>query len=122
MFWRVKESEIVSSVHSKNIIPANIVFGLSILARSTGSIMFMFTGVMFVKKTIARSDRFFKIFKYIFYTWCSLIIILLPIAMVTLWKPYVMHCETKLDRTDAVNKWCLVDIPNVYNYVQKIYW
>ena len=96
---------------------ANIIFGISILARSTGSLLFIFTAYTLVKKVFAKSDRFCKIFKYVFYFWCCIVIIVLPGAMVILWKPYVMHCETKLDRTDAVNKWCLEDLPNVYNYV-----
>lgn len=84
--------------------------------------MLGFTGIVFLKKIVARSDRFFKIFKYVFYTFTSIVIILLPLGMVLLWKPYEMHCETKLDRTDAVPKWCLDEIPNVYNYIQKVYW
>jgi len=112
----------VKSVQSKFILPATIVFGISILARSTGFLMIGFTGILFLKKIVSRSDRFFKIYKYIFYILCSIIIILLPLGVVLLWKPYVMHCESKLDRTDAVPLWCLDEMPNVYNYIQKVYW
>lgn len=122
MYWNVNYSDIVNTVRSKYIIPANIVFGISLLARSTGFLMLGLTGILFLKKIVAKSNRFFKIFKYIFYTWCAIIIVFLPFGMIIFWKPYEMHCETKLDRTDAVPKWCLDSIPNVYNYIQKVYW
>jgi len=117
MFWRVQPSDLASSVHSKYILPATIVFGISILARSTGFLMIGFTGILFLKKIVSKSDRFCKIYKYIFYTLCSIVIILLPLGVVLLWKPYIMHCETKLDRTDAIPPWCLESMPNVYNYI-----
>lgn len=117
MHWKVQPTNLVASIKSKYVMPATILFGISILARSTGFLMIGFTGIIFLKKTVARSDRFFKIFKYIFYSFTSIVIILLPLGMVLLWKPYEMHCETKLDRTDAVPKWCLDEIPNVYNYI-----
>ena len=92
------------------------------LARSTGVIFIGVVGLVFLKKLVERSNRFFKIFKYVFYSFCSIIIVFLPLGMIVLWKPYVMHCETKLDRTDAIPKWCLDELPNVYNYIQKVYW
>ena len=58
-------------------------------------------GVM-IKKLIANSDRFFKIFKYIFYAVWITMVFALPYSVVIYWKPFIMHCETKLDRTDAV--------------------
>lgn len=94
-----------------------MVFGVSVLARSTGVIFIGVVGLVYLKKLVARSNRFFKIFKYVFYTFCSIIIVFLPLGMIVLWKPYVMHCETKLDRTDAIPKWCLDELPNVYNYI-----
>jgi hypothetical protein len=70
-----------------------------------------------VKKIIYRSDRFWKIFKYVFYTTWLVIIYALSYAMVTYWKPYIMHCETKLDRTDAVPDWCFEKMPNIFTHI-----
>ena len=70
-----------------------------------------------VKKLISKSDMFCKIFKYIFYTIWIVIIFALSYAMVTYWKPYTMHCETKLDRTDAVPSWCFEKLPNIFTYI-----
>ena len=79
--------------------------------------MLVFSGMVYVKKIVARSDRFFKILKYVFYSFCLVVIYFLPFTMTVLWKPYIMHCETKLDRTDAVNKWCFDEFPQVFNYI-----
>jgi hypothetical protein len=42
--------------------------------------------------------------------------------MVAYWKPYIMHCETKLDRTDAVPSWCFTQFPDIFGYIQRVYW
>jgi len=47
---------------------------------------------------------------------------LLPLAVVIFWKPYMIHCDTKLDRTDQVPAWCLDAMPNVYSFIQFTYW
>lgn len=122
MYRNVDPTNIIKTVQSNNIIPATLIFGVSILARSTGLIMFGFTLTLFLKKIVERSDRFCKTFKYVFYIFTSMLVIALPLGMVLIWKPYEMHCETKLDRTNAVPQWCLDEIPNVYNYIQKVYW
>ena len=122
MYWKVNPSDVVHSVRSKYIIPANFIFGVNVLCRAQGLLMLGFSGMIMLKKIISNSDRFCKTFKYIFYTIWLIIIYALSFSMVTYWKPYVMHCETKLDRTDAVPLWCFDDLPNVFNYIQRVYW
>lgn len=102
MYRKVDPKNIAYTVHSKHIMPATIVFGIATLCRSTGFLMLIIVGLTYIKKLVAKSDRFFKIYKYLFYTFCSLLIMVLPIGVVMFWKPYIMHCETKLDRTNAV--------------------
>ena len=75
-----------------------------------------------LKKIVAKSESFCKIFKYVFYTGCLVVIYLLAFSIATLWKPYTMHCETKLDRTDAIPPWCFDTIPNIFNHIQLVYW
>lgn len=116
-YYNVEPKNISFSVKSHSIITSTIVFGISTLCRSTGILMTFFIVVVFAKKLVTKSDRFFKIYKYIFYALCCTLIMILPIGVVMLWKPYVMHCETKLDRTNAVPSWCLEEFPNVYNYI-----
>jgi len=122
LFKDVDHDNISNSVKSKNIIPATIIFGIATLCRSTGLLLAIFTFLALLKKIVVKSDSICKIYKYVFYTWCCLVIMALPMGVIVLWKPYVMHCETKLDRTDAVPSWCLTQFPNVYNYVQYTYW
>ena len=102
MYWSVDPSDVVHTVRSKNIMPASMIFGLNVLCRVQGLLMLGFQGMIMVKKIVARSDRFCKIFKYVFYCLWLVLIYALSYAMVTYWKPYIMHCETKLDRTDAI--------------------
>jgi Gpi18-like mannosyltransferase len=108
---------IATSIKSRYIIIATIIFGIATLARSTGILLAIFSFYLLVKKIVYRSDSFCAIYKYIFYFWCTVLIMIMPLGVVFLWKPYIMHCETKLDRTDAVPKWCLTEIPNVYSYI-----
>ena len=104
------------------MIPATLLFGIATLSRSTGILLGVFFGLTFLKKIIEKSDRFFKIYKYLFLLLACIVIMVLPLAVVTIWKPYIMHCETKLDRTNAVPQWCLEEFPNVYSYIENAYW
>jgi hypothetical protein len=116
-YRKVDPVSTVKTVQSNSIIPANFIWGANVLTRAQGLLMLGFTGQIMLKKIISNSDRFFKTFKYIFYLAWIVIIYGLSFAMVTYWKPYIMHCETKLDRTDAVPQWCFDEMPNVFNYI-----
>lgn len=117
MYWRVDPSNIADSIRCKNVIPAAFIFGINILCRAQGLLFLGFQGQVMVKKLFSKSDKFCKIFKYIFYTIWIVMIFALSYAMVTYWKPYTMHCETKLDRTDAVPSWCFEKLPNIFTYI-----
>jgi len=78
--------------------------------------------MIFVKKMVEQRGSFCKLFKYVFYCLCLILIYVLPYSMVTYWKPYQIHCETKLDRTDAVPLWCKDKLPNIFTYIQYVYW
>ncbi len=117
MYYRVDPNNLTNTLRSKNIIAAAFVFGLNVLCRAQGLLFLGFQGQIMVKKILDKSDRFCKIFKYVFYSVWIIIIYLLSYSMVTYWKPYVMHCETKLDRTDAVPSWCFEKIPNIFSYI-----
>lgn len=116
-YWRADPAGITKTVRSKNILPASFIWGLNVLTRAQGLLMLGFSGMIMLKKVVSNSDRFCKTFKYIFYTVWIVIIFALPYAMVTYWKPYVMHCETKLDRTDAIPQWCFEDLPNIFTFI-----
>lgn len=116
MFWKTKERD--WNVKSKYIIPANIVFVINVLTRLQGVFFLGITGIVYLKKIVNQSDSFCKIFKYVFYTGCLIVLYLLAFSTPVLWKPYMMHCETKLDRTDAIPEWCIGDkVPNIFNHI-----
>lgn len=121
-YRKVQPQNTIWSVQCNSIIPANFLWGLNVLTRAQGLLMLGFSGQLMLKKIISNSDRFCKTFKYIFYTVWIVIIYALSYAMVTYWKPYIMHCETKLDRTDAVPQWCFEEMPNIFSYIQRVYW
>jgi hypothetical protein len=73
--------------------------------------------IILLKKIMATCDKFRKAFKYTFYFIILGIMFILPYSMTTMWKPYVIHCETKLDRTDAVPSWCFDEWPNIFPYI-----
>jgi Gpi18-like mannosyltransferase len=122
MYYRVDEVNVSKTVKSRKIIVGTLMFTIATLCRSTGLLLSIYTIYYFAKKTVYRSDSFCAMYKYVFYFFSTIIIFLLPLGVVILWKPYLLHCETKLDRTDAVPKWCLTELPNVYSYVQYVYW
>lgn len=122
MYWKIDHTNIAGSLKSKNIIGAAYVFGVNALCRAQGLLFLGFQGMIFVKKIFENRDRFFKIFKYVFYSLCLILIYVLPYGTVTYWKPYVMHCEPKIDRTDAVSAWCEEKLPNIFTYIQFVYW
>ena len=54
--------------------------------------------------------------------WFSVFFITVPVLIILFIKPYEMHCEPKADRTDTLPIWCLDEFPNVYSYIQFVYW
>jgi len=67
-------------------------------------------------------DACCKIYGYVLASMVSAIFVFLPIAVIIYWKPYVLFCDTKLDTTNQVSEWCLTPFPNVYSYIQLVYW
>ena len=50
------------------------------------------------------------------------LIAMIPILTITVWKPYESFCLSRLDTYNEVPIWCYDFLPNVYNYIQKVYW
>lgn len=63
-----------------------------------------------------------KIFKFLMVGWFCSLFFIVPLFMIQFVKPYELHCDPKIDRTNAVPLWCLDAWPNVYSYVQFVYW
>lgn len=110
-----KQSDGLPSTH--NVIAGTFLFGLATCARSTGLLLSVFVGFFMLNKVIRRLDRFCRLFKYILFTWFAAIVMILPLWVVIYWKPYLLHCETKLERSNEIPAWCLDSLPNVYNHI-----
>ena len=52
----------------------------------------------------------------------SFVVFFGAIGVITLYRPTVMHCQSKLDQDIPHNEWCMEEIPNIYTYVQKVFW
>jgi Gpi18-like mannosyltransferase len=96
-------------------------FSLAAMTRSTGILLSIFIAHKMLPK-ILFIPNFGKIFKGIMYSWIAALMILTPMLVIQYIKPYQLHCDPKIDRTDVVPTWCLDSIPNVYNYIQFVYW
>ena len=104
------------------IVGATFVFGMATCTRSTGVLMSVFVAFFMLKKMLDKIDSCCKLFKYILFSWFCAVIIFLPLWVIMFWKPYLLHCETKLERSDEISAWCLEPFSNVYNHIQYIYW
>lgn len=91
------------------------------MTRSTGALLSVFVAYPMLKK-IFGTKNCCKIFKYLMTSWFCALFILLPLFIIQFLTPYELHCDPKIDRTDSVPVWCLDSLPNVYGYVQNVYW
>jgi len=104
------------------VVLATYFFALATATRSTGILLSIFVAFFMLHKMLAKSDHCCKIFKFIMMSWLCACIMFLPLFVILNWKPYLLHCETKLERTNEIPPWCLESFPNVYSYIQYIYW
>jgi Gpi18-like mannosyltransferase len=103
------------------IVAASFFFGLATMTRSTGALLSIFVAYPMIRK-ILLTRNCISIFKYLMCSWFCALFILMPIFVLHSVKPYDLHCDTKIDRTNAVPIWCMDRYPNVYSYVQFVYW
>ena len=115
-----KQKDGMPSCH--RVILATFVWGLATCTRSTGVFLSLFVAYFMLNKMLRNSDRFFKLLKYILFSWFAAIVMFLPLWVIIYWKPYLLHCETKLERSNEIPSWCLTSLPNVYNHIQYAYW
>ena len=103
------------------IVIASFFFGLATMTRTTGCLLSIFVAYPMLSK-ILKTPNCLKIFKYLICSWICALFILTPSFVIQYVKPYELYCDTRIDRTDAVPVWCLDSLPNVYSYVQYVYW
>jgi Gpi18-like mannosyltransferase len=109
------------SIRCHRIVFASFFFGLATMTRTTGALLSVFVAYEMITK-IFRTQNCCSIFKYLMCSWICALFILTPLLVIQYVKPYELHCDPKIDRTNAVPVWCLDALPNVYGYVQNVYW
>ena len=105
-----------------SVLCAAFCWGMCTFARSTGVVHSLFIAYFMINKIILEARSFCKLFVYIMLCWFTILIMFVPIWTVMYWRPYLTHCETRMDRTNQVPLWCLEAMPNVYPYIQDVYW
>jgi hypothetical protein len=85
----------------------------------------------------AENSTFYNFFAYIFgsifsmvkgikyfviYLFLVIVGFVLPISLAGMWKPYEMYCVSRLDTYLEVPSWCMKTVPDVYSFIQKLYW
>ena len=77
-----------------------ICWGCCTFTKWIGVLHFVFIAYYILLKIIAKSDRFCKLFEYLMILWVSILVMALPLWTSMSWAPYVLHCNTRLDRTN----------------------
>ena len=82
----------------------------------------LFIAYFMIHKIFLQANSCCRVFAYIMLCWLTILVMFVPLWTVIYWRPYLLHCEPKMDRSNQVPVWCLDAIPNVYTYIQDIYW
>jgi len=75
-------------------------FGTATLCRSTGILALPILVLIMIGKVWQQKESFCKVYKY--FIVCALVVgvMMMPFITVLYWKPWELHCDTKIDRTD----------------------
>lgn len=92
------------------------IFGFAAMTRSTGVLLSIFIAHSMLPK-ILFTNNCCRIWKYLIYSLIAALVILGPMFIIQQIKPYQLHCDPKIDRTDDVPLWCLDEFPNVYSFI-----
>jgi hypothetical protein len=85
---------------SNRIMVAVFFFACATLTRSSGLFLAIYVIFYMLNKIVRRAHQCCTVMKLVFYCYIGVIIMLLPLCIIMFWKPYMIHCDTKLDRTD----------------------
>lgn len=85
---------------SNRIMVAVFFFACATLTRSSGLFLAIYVIFYMLNKIVRRAHQCCTVLKLVFYCYIGVIIMLLPLCIIMFWKPYMIHCDTKLDRTD----------------------
>ena len=107
---------------ASSVLKAALCWGLCTFTRSTGVVHSLFIAYFMLHKIFLETGSCRKVFAYIMLCWLTIVIMFVPLWTVIYWRPYMLHCETRMDKTNQAPIWCLDAMPNVYTYIQDVYW
>lgn len=81
------------------IVGSSMIFGMAASARSTGTLFSIQIAYNMLNKMVEKGSLW-KIYKYSVFSVISAILLFLPLGVIVYWKPYELHCDTKLDVTN----------------------
>lgn len=111
------------STFGTDLLPfAFLCFGLANMTRSVGILSLIIVSLSMCKRLWGQMNCC-KIYKVLVMSWCAAVMIILPTIVIQMIRPYQLQCMVKLDRTDnELAPWCLMEWPNVFVYIQQVYW
>ena len=98
--YKIKEQPSFYCASSHRVVIGTFIFSLAALTRSSGVFLGIFTAFFMGNKLLRRASNCITTLKIMLYCYVGLLSMLLALGVVIYWKPYVLHCDTKLDRTD----------------------
>ena len=75
-----------------------------------------------VREGLSAIWNFIRGTKYMFGLILAILLMISPVIVISFWKPYEMYCLSRLDTTHVVPEWCWSTFPDIYGYIQKLYW
>lgn len=119
-----------TKIQNHKVILSALILSMCTITRSTGTLCaavpLYYTGHKIVREIISGKPSLLKGAKYVFTILITVIIVgAIPVLTITSWKPYELYCLSRLEQENGdhqLPEWCLESIPNVYTYIQKVYW
>ena len=102
---------------ASSVLRAALCWGVCTFTRSTGVVHSLFIAYFMIHKIFLEANSLCKVFAYIMLCWLTILVMFVPLWTIIYWRPYLLHCEPKMDRSNAVPVWCLDAVPNVYTYI-----
>ena len=94
------------------------------MTRSTGVLLSVYIAFFLGNAFLERVHLVGKALKTVLTTLLCVAIMFAPVVVVIYTQPYLLHCDlrTRTEWTGTYPKWCAEKLPNVYAFIQLLYW
>ena len=108
---------------SSNVLLACFFFGLATMSRSTGLLLSVYIAYYMGNKILIELGkcRIMAAFKYILVSLLCIVVMFTPVILISYYIPYKLYC---LNQSNSAPQpiWCDQPIPNLYGFIQFVYW